>query len=100
MRQRQHYQIAICQECQGCGVSSAYLGAFSQEQMQDDPEFAEAYFAGEYDRACPECQGRGRVYVLDVDNAPAEMVQEYQEQMEYEAEQREYARLRERGIEF
>lgn len=55
----------ICDDCQGSGRSSAYLGDFSMEALDDDPDFKEAYFAGEYDRACPACAGSGKRAIVD-----------------------------------
>lgn len=48
----------VCPECNGEGKSSAHLGAFSGEDLDNDPEFAEAYFAGAYDRQCGACKGK------------------------------------------
>ena len=43
----------ICRHCQGEGTSSAYLGAFTRDDMDEaGPEFLEDYMAGRYDRAC------------------------------------------------
>jgi len=55
----------ICGECDGDGKSSAYLGDFSMDDLNEDPDFAEEYFAGRYDRACPCCKGAGKVLVVD-----------------------------------
>lgn len=55
----------ICPQCEGRGHSSGYLGAFTGEQMREDPEFAEDYMAGKYDRACDTCGGSGKVEVVD-----------------------------------
>lgn len=57
----------ICGTCRGNGTSSAYLGAFSQDDMAEDPDFAEDYMAGQYDRSCDECDGEGKIKVVDVD---------------------------------
>ena len=57
---------AICSHCRGDGKSSAYLGAFSREDFNEDPDFAEAYMNGEYDRMCDECKGSGKVQLIDV----------------------------------
>lgn len=62
---RLHHHWSICSSCEGEGKSSAYLGDFSQSDMAEDPEFAEAYFDGAYDRACPDCKGLGRVEELN-----------------------------------
>jgi hypothetical protein len=56
----------ICNHCRGTGKSSAYLGAFTREDMEEEgPEFMEDYMAGHYDRPCDDCEGLGRVLVLD-----------------------------------
>ena len=59
------YKWVICPDCDGHGKSSAYLGAFTGSQMREDPDFAEEYFAGAYDRACDGCTGSGKVPVVD-----------------------------------
>lgn len=49
----------VCPTCEGEGQSSAYLGAFTASEMEEQgPEFMEDYIAGRYDRPCDECQGR------------------------------------------
>lgn len=58
----------ICSHCRGNGQSSAYLGAFTQEDREQDPDFFEAYMEGEYDRPCDVCGGTGKVQEVDVDN--------------------------------
>jgi RecJ-like exonuclease len=55
----------ICGSCRGHGKSSAYLGAFTGEQMREDPDFADDYRNGFYDKTCEACGGRGSVKVLD-----------------------------------
>lgn len=56
----------ICRTCEGHGASSAYLGAFTRDDFDDEgPEFVEDYIAGNYDRACDECHGSGKVIVAD-----------------------------------
>lgn len=56
----------ICTHCNGQGKSSAYLGAFTQQDMDDaGPEFVEDYMRGEYDRPCDDCNGLGRVLIAD-----------------------------------
>ena len=52
---------AVCGTCYGKGTSSLYLGSFSTEQLWEDPEFAEEYMSGRYDKPCPECGGRTTV---------------------------------------
>lgn len=57
----------ICPHCSGKGTSSAHLGAFTRDEMEEEgPEFQEDYMAGVYDRPCDECRGSpGRVLVVD-----------------------------------
>lgn len=57
----------ICSHCRGDGKTSAYLGAFSREDFDADPDFAEDYVSGVYDRPCDDCGGTGRVLVIDED---------------------------------
>lgn len=56
----------ICGQCKGEGKSSAYLGAYTHEEMdQQGEEFIEDYFAGNYDRICERCNGAGKVQEVD-----------------------------------
>lgn len=56
----------ICPQCQGHGKSSAYLGAFTRDEMDEQgQEFMEDYMRGDYDRACEHCKGSGKVLVED-----------------------------------
>lgn len=92
----------ICPHCQGNGSSSAYLGAFSREEF--DHEFSyeeqEAYFNGEYDRPCEECEGQGKRLVLNEDELTDEQREELQSYYDYKAELRYEKQLRERGIQW
>lgn len=56
----------ICGVCEGEGSSCAHLGVFTTDDFREDPEFAEAYFGGSYDRPCGECDGSGKVQVIEV----------------------------------
>lgn len=56
----------ICCACGGHGASSAYLGAYTQSEMDEaGPEFHDDYMRGVYDRACDACDGDGKVKVID-----------------------------------
>lgn len=57
----------ICEFCQGEGASSAYLGTFTREDRDEDPEFFEDYLNGNFDRPCAVCNSSGKVkeYKLD-----------------------------------
>lgn len=70
----------ICPECDGHGKSSAYLGAFSMEDLAEQgDDFQEDYFAGAYDRPCQRCRGAGKIDVngereanrIELENDPA-----------------------------
>lgn len=55
-------KFVVCPSCEGRGASSAYLGAFTSDDIdQMDPEFMEDYFAGSFDRTCTDCKGRNVV---------------------------------------
>jgi hypothetical protein len=57
---------AICGCCNGHGKSSAYLGAYTADEMAEaGPEFQDEYMRGGYDRRCDACDGRGKVKVAD-----------------------------------
>jgi|HubBroStandDraft_6_1064221.scaffolds.fasta_scaffold1933086_2 hypothetical protein len=56
----------ICPRCGGDGKSSAYLGAFSAEEMAEQgEEFQADYFAGRLDRQCESCGGSGKLSTAD-----------------------------------
>jgi len=85
---------AICQACQGEGKSSAYLGAFTQSDIdQMDHEFIDAYFAGRYDRPCEHCDGLGRVKVADLSKMTPVQRDLYRAQRKEEAEFRAIERM-------
>lgn len=65
-------RIEVCPQCGGRGRSSLYLGSFSAEEMWEDPDFAEEYMAGGYDRTCETCEGRNVVEVIDEDRLTEE----------------------------
>lgn len=59
-------KFEVCPSCGGKGTSSAYLGAFTEEDMAEAGyEFMEDYMAGHYDRACDECKGQRVIEVID-----------------------------------
>ena len=82
----------ICGDCRGEGKSSAYLGAFTREQMDEDPEFFEDYMEGRYDRPCEECGGSGKAWYVKEEALNEEQKAEYEQALDldyadYEAEQ-------------
>lgn len=77
----------ICGGCRGEGKSSAYLGAFTREDMEEEgPEFMEDYCSGFYDRACDECGGSGKVAVVDRARMTKDQRKAYDAQCREEAE--------------
>lgn len=56
----------ICPRCEGEGKSSAYLGAFTSDDMEElGQDFQEDYANGEYDKTCEQCGGSGKVQKAD-----------------------------------
>lgn len=62
----------ICSRCAGDGTSSAYLGSFTREDFIEDPDFAEDYMSGVYDRPCEKCHGSGKVLEINRDACTTE----------------------------
>lgn len=61
-------KYAVCGRCDGEGkhVNPAIDGnGLSREDFEQDPDFEEGYFRGDYDVACQDC--KGRTTVLEVD---------------------------------
>ncbi len=77
---------AICGTCDGHGKSSAYLNAFTGDQMREDPEFADDYRAGLYDRCCDECGGTGKTKAPDYKRMTKADRRAYQQQEREDAE--------------
>lgn len=77
----------ICTDCRGNGGSSAYLGAFTREEWDEEGhEWQEDYLAGHYDRPCEHCRGSGKVLVIDREHADPADVKRYDEHMRHLAE--------------
>jgi hypothetical protein len=80
----------VCPTCRGEGKSSAYLGTFTQDEMDDAGEhFMNDYFAGFYDKTCETCKGLRVVLVPDRENADPILLAEWdkRENDKYEMEQ-------------
>ena len=86
----------ICSTCRGEGRSSAYLGAFSGEDMAEDPDFARDYMNGAYDRACDTCGGDGKVRAVDEDRLTPELLALYEEEVREEADYQSMCRMERR----
>lgn len=79
---------AVCHVCNGKGTHvnpSIDCGGISAEEFHDDPDFAESYFAGEYDQACNRCGGRTTERVVDWDALSEAEAKAYKEQLDDEA---------------
>lgn len=78
----------ICWDCRGEGKSSAYLGAFTQEDIERDwePDEWEDYMAGAYDRVCEHCGGSGKVKEVDYEALSPEMQKRWDQHCKEEAE--------------
>lgn len=86
----------ICSECEGEGKSSAYLGAFTGEEMRDDPDFFEDYRAGRYDRRCEACKGSGKSKRIDWSRVPKSLARKIRAQLREQAEDDAIARAERR----
>lgn len=81
----------ICECCRGEGKSSRYLGAITQSDREpggswDDPEDFAEYMRGGYDRTCDECDGSGKVRVVDEERCAPELLEAWREQCRDDAE--------------
>lgn len=90
---REHYTLpamwALCDECGGEGSSSAYLGAITEEDREQNWSHDEwsDYVSGGYDKQCTVCKGEGKVLVVDERACTdKELLREYLEQLADEAE--------------
>ena len=88
----------ICSDCQGNGASSAYLGAFTQEDIERDwsqDEWSD-YLDGGYDKPCGPCNGSGKVLVPDweaLEKADPALATAYGEDLRSEAEYQQLCRM-------
>ncbi len=87
------FKWEICGCCNGHGTSSAYLGAYTESEMDEaGPDFHDDYMAGVYDRTCDECEGEGKVKVIDRARCGKALLRKYDQQAridrEIDAEQR------------
>lgn len=61
-------KFEVCERCRGKGshCNPAIDGnGLSREDFDEDPDFEEAYFRGDYDVSCYECKGLRVVPVVD-----------------------------------
>jgi predicted methyltransferase len=92
------FRWEVCDYCEGRGTSSAYLGSFTSSEMWEMGEdFCEDYMRGNYDKPCPECDGRTTVAVVDEERCPADLLAQWREWERDEAESR-YVQAMERRM--
>lgn len=90
----------VCHTCHGKGKSSAYLGAFTYDDMEEMGEdFRQDYMRGEYDRACDTCKGDRVELVIDRDNNSPEVLDAYDKYQEEESAYRQLVNMEMRGHE-
>ena len=73
-------RYVVCDNCRGKGTTvnpSVDGHGLSREDLDEDPDFAEDYFAGVYDVTCPECNGLRVVLEVDRENADPVILAEY-----------------------
>jgi hypothetical protein len=77
----------VCPTCRGTGKHvnpSIDAHGISPKEFHEDPSFAEDYFRGAYDVVCYECGGNNVIDVVDRENCPQYLLDEYDEQIEEE----------------
>ncbi len=88
------YEWEICDTCRGEGGHSRRLGVITSEDWDDwSDEDRAHYLSGGYDATCDRCGGSGKVRVLDMESAPADVqawVEGYERDL-YESESIRYA---------
>lgn len=73
-------------------------GGLSREDFDEDPEFEEGYFSGQYDVACNACGGRTTVREVDESRLSPELLKAWRRHLRDEAEFRAIQRsVRRRG---
>lgn len=87
------WRYEVCPVCRGHGkhVNPAIdCMGLTQEDFDADPDFEEAYFAGQYDVTCNGCGGLRVVPALDEDRCDPDLRREYEADLAddaaYEAE--------------
>lgn len=71
---------AICGRCEGHGKVDCFDGGLTSSDWHEmGPDDQDDYMAGRYDRACPECNGTGKVVEADIWDANGNVLPEYAE---------------------
>jgi len=87
-------KFVVCPRCQGTGshVNPSIDGhGLTREDFDQDPDFAEGYFRGDYDIPCATCHGERVVSVIDHERLNAEQRAQWDEHLaQEEAYRRDY----------
>lgn len=70
-----HMHWVICDYCEGNGGHSRRFGAITSDEFAEwDEESRHNYMSGKYDERCEACNGDGKVYVMNENFLPEEVV--------------------------
>lgn len=81
----------VCETCRGRGKHvnpSIDANGLTREDFHDDPDFAEAYFSGQYDVTCYDCNGKRVTLVVDYERADPSAMAELESHLKEMAEMR------------
>ncbi len=81
----------VCGVCSGRGTHvdpAIDCCGLSAEDFNDDPEFLDDYFNGQYDQRCNRCGGRTTIEVVDLDDMNEVHREAYEQQLRDEANDR------------
>ena len=80
----------VCPTCNGGGTQDIFENGVPSRYFEEDPDFADDYRSGMYDKLCEECKGRNVVDVIDYKQLDAETLRKVEwheeQQAMYEAE--------------
>lgn len=95
-----HFEV--CDRCNSTGVhdNPAFSNGIAQDQFDEDPDFREAYFRGDYDTKCMTCNGNRVISVPDEERCTPEQREALETHRRCQSEDAAERRMRERGIEF
>lgn len=85
--------VVVCPQCNGKGRSSLYLGSFSGQELAEDPDFADDYAQGLYDRTCESCNGDNVVEQIDTERLDGDTLRSYEGYMRDAYEMRAIQRM-------
>jgi hypothetical protein len=97
-------KFEVCPTCKGRGkhVNRNIDGnGLTREDFDEDPDFEEAYFRGDYDVPCEQCDGNRVISMVDEAQANPKLLKLYQNEQqadaEFRAEDRYWMRLESGG---